>query len=104
MANRYFSRVETLLRKSLGVSESAKVSKLDVRPAPPIAERVRSESTSSSDYEEPISEHLSDNYDDDDDDEDEKPKWEDWSSLKHKLPKKVPASDDDGINTGHDEL
>ena len=98
-ARSYFDRVEQLLRRSVGVSEAAKVREEAVRPAPAVDDT-------------PLAERDEDDFDNDDDDStttgkpadpifdapDGGGKWQDWNELKKKLEAENPASG------GHDEL
>lgn len=72
--HRYFDRIEHLLRRSLGVSETAETKPAPIRPAPPVEEGP-----------------FSPKADDDTVDLPPMPKkdedWEDWAKLRQKLEK-----------------
>ncbi|KAM0793636.1 hypothetical protein ACM66B_001068 [Microbotryomycetes sp. NB124-2] len=81
--NAYFGQIETILRRSLGVDESAKA-KVDVTPAPPVEEGpVRPA------REEPVTEPTS-------------PQFQDWAELKEKLAADAKAKEE--RESAHDEL
>jgi len=67
----YFDRVESMLRRSIGVSQSAKGS-ADVRPAPPIAHG-------------PLGEEGVDAEDEEDEEVPEEEDFLDWHALKEQF-------------------
>jgi heat shock protein beta len=108
---RYFSRVESLLRRSLGVSESAKVQAEEVKPAPPVEQGPSNPDADSSDDEGTLVDDNLEVDDDEEDDDEEKSKggaenWEDWTALKKKFGKgkKSKTSDPAAAELEHDEL
>ncbi|KAK4050746.1 hypothetical protein OIO90_004968 [Microbotryomycetes sp. JL221] len=86
--NDYFARIETILRRSLGVSESAKAN-VDVRPAPPVEEG-------------PVRQAPADTPPVDFDSS----QFQDWNDLKQKLADAQAGKEQDEADSTlkHDEL
>jgi len=86
--NGYFARVESLLRRSLGVSQTATANLGDVKSAPPIEEGPVRPAGSD---DEPLDAHRAEGAD--------PTQWQDWSKIKDQIKGQGAAGD-----AGHDEL
>ncbi|KEI36202.1 uncharacterized protein L969DRAFT_82929 [Mixia osmundae IAM 14324] len=94
-ANLYFSRIEALLRRSLGVSETAQP-KVDVKPAPPVdPSPITQAAEAVSDAADSVKANI----------EEQAKNWPDWKDLKDKITpdalKEAPAEEP---VSEHDEL
>lgn len=93
--SRFYTRIERVLRRSLGVSETAQAD-VKIKPAPPVAPFVEEE-----EKEEEISQEIPEG------EENQAPMFELPPELKDKVSVTMEEIDDDeweAIQRGHDEL
>jgi len=98
----YFSRVETLLRRSVGVSQSAKVDieDLDIKPAPELETELPAPVVSDSDDLSSYAIEHPDDWDERWTDEETKVKWSEYQDHKAKLMKpKIKLMDTPGSDS-----